>query len=279
MKIKNAKIHFTFLILIVLSIIFGFWLQLLTAYAVMVIHETAHILAAGFFEIKINKIEVLPFGVMIQLDGDLTKNPKQEIIISLAGPISNVIVMLLCLWCNAPTFFMLSNATIAAINLLPVLPLDGGRALKASLIMRLGVVKAFNFTTKLSKIIIAIICALGATVLVITKVNFSVLIIGAFLITNFACECKNGSLLAMRSLIYSKEKLGNAPIKSTHIAALDNLLARKILKEFSYHSYYVIDVINEDMRISKMITETAVIDAIAKCSSVKLFEISEKVRE
>ena len=115
--------------------------------AVLAGHEMAHALAAAAFDLPVREIEFLPFGGVAEIEGLELADPGVEAVVAVAGPLHN----LLCLaggfllqqqgWL-APgrgTFFLAANAALALGNLLPALPLDGGRIVRAALAVRRGV--------------------------------------------------------------------------------------------------------------------------------------------
>lgn len=261
MHIKKLHIHPTFFALALASLLLGFWEILLLSYAAIIIHELAHVAVAGLFGIPVKRFDILPFGVMIKIETDVI-TPRHELAIALAGPAANLAMMLIAIPLNLP-FLVHINASLALINLIPALPLDGGRALKSLLMMRWHTIKAYNFTMTITKISITLLTIASLALLFITQINFSLLIIATFLIVNFSFECKNYSLLRMRNTIYSSEKLDNGMMSCSHIAAKSTLPASKVLKNFGWNHYYIIDVIAEDSSISGTITETALINALA----------------
>ena len=119
-------------------------------YGIVMIHEMAHLITAYVFKVKVEGISIMPFGITMRLKNDYIRRPEYEIIIAFAGPFSNalmisiaLIVKAYCLWdTDNMTFFIFSNTAIGLINLIPALPLDGGRILKAVLILRWGFVRS-----------------------------------------------------------------------------------------------------------------------------------------
>lgn len=103
---------------------------------VAVMHEFGHAVAAARVGYRLDRVVLMPYGALIS--GDIEGiGLKDEIIIALAGPLVNAVtaVMFVALWWFFPETYAYtdvaaySSAAIAAVNLLPAYPLDGGRIL------------------------------------------------------------------------------------------------------------------------------------------------------
>lgn len=113
-------------------------LSVVLLYSFVLLHEFGHLLTARRFGIGAERVTLFIFGGMASLKG-LGKSPSQAALIALAGPIVSAVLALgaslLLLtgksWTgNAVTLLNLIktvNTTLVVFNLLPVLPLDGGR--------------------------------------------------------------------------------------------------------------------------------------------------------
>ncbi len=133
-------------------------------FACVLAHEFGHALVARRSGVRAKSIILLPIGGITQLDDsqpvDLKAVPdtaspklepwKRDILIALAGPLTNLLVALvsaaillmfvphLDLWTwpfmrsgNLPRSLVWINLYIAGFNLLPAYPMDGGRVLRA----------------------------------------------------------------------------------------------------------------------------------------------------
>lgn len=119
----------------------------------VVLHEFGHILAARHFGVRTPEILLLPIGGVSRLER-IPEEPRQELIIALAGPaVSFAIGGGLLLLTGIPPFdfsaegvgllFVFGqlgwiNLFLAVFNLIPAFPMDGGRVLRALLASRLG---------------------------------------------------------------------------------------------------------------------------------------------
>lgn len=176
-KISGIKvfIHWTFLIL--LGWIFIMQSQIghgvsagllgiafiIALFACVVMHEFGHALTAKRFGIVTRDITIYPIGGVASLES-MPENPRQELLVAVAGPAVNVIIAgLLWLYMNAsgsfpdmetiksaktfenlPFAFNLLSANIVLVvfNLIPAFPMDGGRVLRALLAFKMDRAKA-----------------------------------------------------------------------------------------------------------------------------------------
>jgi len=171
----KIAVHWTFLLLIlwvvavnirqgadtaqvIISILF-----ILALFVCVTLHELGHSLTARRYGIETRNITLLPIGGMANID-DMPEKPKQEIVVTASGLIVNVIIALL-LWViisiipgytfdtnleaitgqNFLILLMYVNLFIAAFNLIPAFPMDGGRILRAVLSFRFDRIKATRY--------------------------------------------------------------------------------------------------------------------------------------
>lgn len=109
-------------------------------YLSVLLHEMSHAVAAKRFGIEVNSITLSFFGGATEIDGEAEK-PSQEFWIAVVGPITSLLVgfVLLPLLLVVPDGLLelavggvaVTNIVVGVLNLVPGLPFDGGRVLRA----------------------------------------------------------------------------------------------------------------------------------------------------
>ena len=155
----EVNLHLTFLLLIGFLALTGFAATrnvgavagnigfLLALFLCVLLHEFGHALAARRYGIPTKDITLLPIGGVARLER-MPTDPKQELIVALAGPAVNVLIALALLPIIAVSdaaFFerlLSTNLFLVAFNLIPAFPMDGGRVLRAGLAMKMDYARA-----------------------------------------------------------------------------------------------------------------------------------------
>ncbi|MCF1647932.1 site-2 protease family protein [Streptomyces indiaensis] len=110
-------------------------------YASVLVHELAHTVAALRFKLPVRRIQLQFFGGVSEIEKE-AETPGREFVLAFVGPLLSLVlagIFYAALLAVEPgtvpgvllAGLMISNLIVAAFNLLPGLPLDGGRMLRA----------------------------------------------------------------------------------------------------------------------------------------------------
>ncbi|MGZ5243938.1 MAG: site-2 protease family protein [Bacteroidia bacterium] len=178
----------------------------------VLMHEYGHALAARRYGIQTKQIVLLPIGGVAQLER-MPKNPTQELVVALAGPLVNVVLALLLLPVVLLQFpleyftddqyidvllnsftarLLLVNIILVVFNMLPAFPMDGGRVLRALLGFKLSFEKATKIAARIGQVMAVGFIILGF------YYNFFWILIGLFVFFGAEMELRMASRKNMR---------------------------------------------------------------------------------
>lgn len=110
-------------------------------YASVLVHELAHTVVALRYKLPVRRIQLQFFGGVSEIEKE-SETPGREFVLAFVGPLLSLVlaaVFYAGMYAVEPgtvpgvllAGLMISNLIVAAFNLLPGLPLDGGRMLRA----------------------------------------------------------------------------------------------------------------------------------------------------
>ncbi|MBQ7339756.1 MAG: site-2 protease family protein [Clostridia bacterium] len=208
----RIKVHPLFILLFLYSAFTSKILIFLVCTLTAVAHELGHSIVAEIKGYKLNKITLMPFGAIVQ--GNFDKPfIKDDVIISLAGPLTNLLIAVLFVasWWVYPLSYpyteiaMQANLSMAIVNLLPALPLDGGRILCALLSVRFGK-KTANIVCKVLGVLLSVLLLVLFTISIFSTLNLSVLFFSLFILFG-ALSKEKGNNYVRAYVGVSREKL------------------------------------------------------------------------
>ncbi len=188
-RVCGIKVEITFLFVAFITFVISLKApaNLLITIASSLFHEMGHLLMMILVGNKPKRIKFEIVGMNIIRDDNFGISTKREIAISLGGPVMNfIIVIISCIiLCLYESYIILTCACINLIlmtfNLLPIKSLDGGAILYFLLSQHFENALCRKILKITSILFIAIIYLWALYVFVITKYNFSLIIIAIFL--------------------------------------------------------------------------------------------------
>ncbi|MEQ8273502.1 MAG: site-2 protease family protein [Deltaproteobacteria bacterium] len=172
------RLHFSLLVIAVLLVVQFGWFGIPAGFLLfgsLLLHELGHALTAQRYGIPIAAINLNVLGGMALMKRP-ADTPKQEMVIAAAGPAVSFVLGLFFVALTVLTGASLSptptaldliaygavvNVMMGLFNLLPALPMDGGRIFRAGLSLRFGALKATNIAAWVSRVFAVIFIGLG----------------------------------------------------------------------------------------------------------------------
>ena len=234
-------------------------------FASIVFHELCHSLVARRYGLPIRGITLFIFGGVAEME-DEPPSPRSEFLMALAGPVSSAVLALGFYllarlgaaeeWPAPPVavlgYLASINISLAAFNIIPAFPLDGGRVLRSILWgwkndMRWATRLASSIGTGFGYVL------LGLGVLSLFMGRFSnglwLFVIGMFL--------QNASRSAYRQ-IFVREALQGEPVsrfmKANPITVSPDLSIRDLVDNYVYKHHYKMFPVMRDTELVGCVT-------------------------
>jgi Zn-dependent protease len=231
----------------------------------IVTHEFAHALIARRYGIPMRGITLFVFGGVAEMD-DEPPSAKAELLMSLAGPATSLLLGAVFLagyaaavFMNAPLsvagvvgFIGSTNVMLALFNLIPAFPLDGGRVLRSLLWMRSGNVRRATRRASQTGSALGLILVFGGIVQAFTG-NF----IGGlwwFLIGMFI---RNAALMSYQQVVL-REALQGEPVrrfmKPDPVTVPRALSVEELVTDYVYRYHHKLYPVVDDGRMVGCVT-------------------------
>lgn len=271
----KIKLHPAFLMLAVLYVIMGKWQITLCSVLAVILHEAGHFAVAKYFGYTLNEICLMPYGAVIKGDENLDK--KAEFYVSIAGPITSLIIALVIVatwWIFPSTYdytvdFAKTNILVCFVNLLPSYPLDGARIVLSLSKNRLKIVRWLKF----AGIITAILFVVAFIITCFYGVNFTLLTFGVFLFAGaLDGSKKEGENYVLKTAFLQKQyKQG---VEEKRIRVSKNVTLRKMLNLVRSDCVVTFIVVDEKGGVVKTLCEKELTNLIERYPlTTKIFQI------
>ncbi|WP_223068271.1 M50 family metallopeptidase [Paenibacillus caui] len=259
-----VSFHPLFVIVMLTSVFTGHFAELIVLFGIVFVHELGHAAAARMLGVTVLSIELLPFGGVAVMEENGYLTAKKEIAIALAGPLQNIILAGMALllhlfeWWDGPslTYFIESNLLIVLFNLLPILPLDGGRICQSLCSLFIPYHSTLLWSSRISVFFSGLLTVYSLHPLVLGQgIQLNLLMVGIFLLYSNLVDHGHIPFRFIRFLIgrqrtFSKQLQAAKkaqPIVADEAKPLDAIL--RLLKREKYHFVYVMNVKGELMGI------------------------------
>lgn len=245
-----------------LAVVFGRETALIVAFVSLSVHEAAHAMMASRMGCRVDSIEVQPFGFIARLEcaeapaGDLAAiyaaGPAASLCMAAVSALTERVFPACAAWRLGFTEF---NLLIAAVNMLPAIPLDGGRLILAAFSGRgrrtaLRVLRCGGLAAG------SAFLGISAWMFFCGAVNPTFALMGAFLIVSAMRERPDMPALTKPKRICPRRAVAVREMAFSAETSLSSALAA-----LSPGAYSVVSVIDADMRRIGVLDETRLLEA------------------
>lgn len=120
-----------------LSFLAGYFEYTFLTIIIIIVHEMGHFLTGYFLKLKVKEISLFMFGGVTIFDEDLNLNIFKELLVVVMGPVVQMLFYMIVYYLYTKGFVNVNtmkkvstiNLILLEFNLLPILPLDGGKIL------------------------------------------------------------------------------------------------------------------------------------------------------
>jgi len=239
--------------------------EMILVLGALVTHEMAHYIVLRGYGMGVASIDVLPFGARMEIGG-MSGRPDAEAPIAAAGPLNNFILLALGLLFGSLgmgggywwEFFLSVNLALALLNLIPALPLDGGRILRGYLAETAGVVEATRIMAQWgvgcgAALIVATVYLAMTQSMYLWVVGGAgiILVVAALQERSEAPTAALGNLF--RRQISRCDRRSPPPVE--HVSAYEDETAARVSRRLGRYGFAIIWILDEDLRLLGTLTE------------------------
>ena len=133
--LTKIEFHYTYIIMALGLVLTGHFINLIVFTSLIIIHELGHYITSIIFKYKVDKIIIYPYGGVTKLNTIINTNITKDLVVAVSGIIFQTLyfIIIFFLYKNniireyTYNLFLLYHKSMLVFNLLPILPLDGGK--------------------------------------------------------------------------------------------------------------------------------------------------------
>lgn len=223
------------------------------AFLAALCHEICHLCAAVYQKTAVREFAILPYGCRLTLKS--TPPPQTEAFIALCGPLFNLAAFLF----SPPGAFREMNLALFLLNVLPILPLDGGRILYAFLSARHGENTACRFLRRVGIVVGIGLFLLGLLVFAFSGNNVSLLLLTACLLGH--SHASEEAMLTKSRTFCRVMQEPDAFSRTEEITAREYLTVRAVLEKLPAGRFSIVTVVDKSGNILGRFTQKQLANA------------------
>ena len=187
-------------------------------FASVLVHELGHCVVARLYGAKVRSITLWLLGGVATFE-DMPRQRGAEAVVAIAGPIVSIAVGVVC-WLGlqalppdaVPARFVFMylagmNVALAVFNMLPALPLDGGRVLRSLLALRMSHLRATQVAGGVSRFLAILLGVWGLWTL-----NVMLVLVAFFVYMAVRSELRTSAVTELLGGLRVGDVMGRPPV-------------------------------------------------------------------
>lgn len=254
---NKVYIHPLLWMMVGVAIMTARFMEVLTLFVIIFIHEMGHGIMAHFFSWRVKRIAILPFGGVAEVDEHGNRPLKEELLVTVAGPLQH-------LWMAALVYFLMKsgllsqdyydlfmnfNMMVFLFNLLPIWPLDGGKLVHLLVSSYMPFLRAIQFSLISSFVFLLLF---HFFTLLTNPLNLNAWIVVCYLYLSLWLERKQKHYVFMRFLMeryYGKKTIFKG-LKPIQVDGEEYLY--EVLERFQRGSKHPVIIMKDGREIGKL---------------------------
>jgi stage IV sporulation protein FB len=232
------RISKSFVFVVLLMVISGHGKLLAVLFLSVTLHEAAHVLAAQCFGRRVTALYLTALGEMAVIRGLESLAAWKRGCVYIAGPLANLLIAAAAYalgWRDGALY----NAVLGLFNLLPVLPLDGGRLVQLYLGNQIGILRANRVLLKMGRAVGLLLLIPGGVQAVLFPYNISLICAGVLL---RRLNIKMSVPLTFDFFSFITHKKVNRVLKIKHICAPPDSSLQTIVEHMGWDNWLKVRV-------------------------------------
>lgn len=282
LKIKNFRVSINIfsIALIAAAFIFKIGVNYILTLIFIAVHEAGHIAAALISGAGIYGVRILPVGFNALIDNSGCSKRSRVCIYS-AGPCVNLAIAIITgiVWSGWGDDHILRlviyyNLMLAFFNLLPILPLDGGRIAIELLSERLGLLGAGRQMRVFSVVLACGVILSGIVVFGKSTYNISTVLIGIYILMCLKENKEETAFMNVKNLLYRHSRIIKKGIyPARELVVLKHIKISEAIKAMDHTDrFHIVHILDENFRVVKVMTEQEILNEIINNTSDTTFD-------
>ena len=254
----------------------------------ILLHELTHMAAARALHVRVLELTLMPIGGAARLENLWGLRPGQVSLVAMAGPACNLIIVMaaaaLCRWRllgeEWTAVIIEQNLIIFLFNLIPALPMDGGRILCGLMGRRMSPAASARAGSMITCGIAGGMLVLSVYGVIRRRLNITLPLAALFLLMSAGKERRQSESAAIESLAgraAEMEEEGVLPVR--WLAVGEGTHAREAAARLRPRVMHMLAVFDRGMRLIDVVSEEALISALMENGERKMGELGRNVKK